>query len=83
MGDQHNHYRAGGTWGICDECGFKFRLDALRKRWDGMMVCSKDYETRHPQEVPRRVPVKERAITREIRPETIVEITEPVTVEDL
>ena len=25
----------------------------LRKRWDGMMVCSRDWETRHPQDFVR------------------------------
>jgi len=41
---------------ICDACGFKFKASDLRKRWDGLMVCSKDYEIRHPmdfQRVPR------------------------------
>ena len=32
---------------ICDVCGFKFKAAQLRKRWDGYMVCSHDYETRH------------------------------------
>ena len=36
---------------ICDECGFEFRSDELRKRWDGAMVCWKDWEPRHPQEL--------------------------------
>jgi hypothetical protein len=35
---------------ICDVCGFKFKGDELRKRWDGLMVCSDDWEARHPQE---------------------------------
>ena len=48
-----------GTWNVvCDVCGFKFKADELRKRWDGMMVCSRDYEERHPQELIR--PIKER-----------------------
>jgi hypothetical protein len=40
----------GDTNAICDECGFKFKGSMLRKRWDGAMVCSKDWETRHPQD---------------------------------
>lgn len=35
---------------ICDCCGWKFKQSQLRKRWDGAMVCSADYETRHPQD---------------------------------
>ena len=33
---------------ICDVCGFKFKASKLLKRWDGYMVCEKDYELRHP-----------------------------------
>lgn len=33
---------------ICDVCGFKFKASMLSKRWDGLMVCRHDYETRHP-----------------------------------
>lgn len=39
-----------GTWAVnCDVCGFRFPSDKLRKRWDGVMACDKDWETRHPQ----------------------------------
>ena len=39
-----------GTWATnCDVCGFRFPSNKLRKRWDGVMVCEKDWETRHPQ----------------------------------
>lgn len=44
---------------ICDVCGFKFKSFQLRKRWDGLMVCSKDFEHRHPQDlakVPKESP---------------------------
>lgn len=48
-------YSAGwksGRWSaICDVCGFRFHSDRLQKRWDGLMVCKKDYETRHPQDL--------------------------------
>ncbi len=43
-----------GQWNIiCDVCGFKFKSGEVRKRWDGLMVCSKDYETDHPQKYLR------------------------------
>lgn len=48
-----NTYRTGGTYGLCQECGFKFRMSELRKRWDGFMVCKEDWEPRHPQEFVR------------------------------
>ncbi len=33
----------------CDVCGFWFPREDIQTRWDGLAVCSKDYETRHPQ----------------------------------
>lgn len=53
-------YKAGwkpGRWSaICDVCGFKFHSDRLTKRWDGLMVCHKDNETRHPADLLRVTP---------------------------
>jgi hypothetical protein len=43
--------RAGGSYSynvICDVCGFKFKNNQLRKRWDGLYVCKDDWEARHP-----------------------------------
>jgi len=40
----------GDHWVICDVCGFKVRASQSLKRWDGLLVCHKDWETRHPQE---------------------------------
>ena len=40
-----------GSWNvICDACGRKFQADQLQMRWDGLMVCSGDWETRQPQD---------------------------------
>jgi len=44
------YHAPGDPNAICDECGFKFKLSQLRKRWDGAMVCSEDWEPRHPQD---------------------------------
>jgi len=39
-----------GNWKVvCDVCGFWFPSSEMKKRWDGLMVCSKDFEARHPQ----------------------------------
>lgn len=38
---------------ICDVCGFEYKASKLRKRWDGLMVCKDDWETRHPQDLYR------------------------------
>ena len=51
-----------GDWNaICDVCGFKFKGSELRRRWDGFMVCSADYEQRHPQDLIRSRPEKQSA----------------------
>lgn len=46
-----------GTWNvICDVCGIKYKANEVKKRWDGLIVCDDDWETRHPQEFVRAVP---------------------------
>ena len=46
-----------GDWNaICDVCGFKFKASQLKKRWDGFMVCDKDWERRHPQDFLKAKP---------------------------
>lgn len=41
-----------GKWlAICDVCGFKFYNTELQKNWQGLMVCHKDYESRHMQDL--------------------------------
>lgn len=48
-----------GRWrAICDRCGFQFKSDELKLEWDGLRVCSKCWETRHPQELIRVRPEK-------------------------
>ena len=38
-----------GDWNaICDVCGFKFKASQMRRRWDGLMTCQSDWETRNP-----------------------------------
>ena len=44
---KHNYYKAGDHNAICDMCGFKFKASQLKKTWNGFMVCSADFETRH------------------------------------
>ena len=50
-----------GTWKVvCDVCGFWFASDKIKDRWDGLKVCHKDWEIKHPQ------------LTIKVFPETIV-----------
>jgi len=48
-----NGYIPGDYYVICDVFGFKVRASDTRKRWDNARVCSKDWETRHPQDYVR------------------------------
>lgn len=48
-----NNYRAGDYYVICDVCGFKIRASETRRRWDNLRVCTKDWESRHPQDFVR------------------------------
>ncbi len=49
-----NSFYKPGSWNIiCDVCGFKFKAEKVRKRWDGLMVCKSDYEGDHPQKFLR------------------------------
>lgn len=47
------YFKAGSWNAVCDACGFRFKSHQLKKRWDGLMVCSKDYELDHPQKYLR------------------------------
>lgn len=39
-----------GNWKVaCQSCGFWYPSSEIKKRWDGLLVCEKDFETRHPQ----------------------------------
>lgn len=53
---KRNTYRKGDWLAVCDSCGRVFYASALRKRWDNMMVCKDDYETRNPQDFARGIP---------------------------
>lgn len=46
-------YIPGDFWRICDQCGFRYRASQTLKRWDGLIVCRADFETRHPQDFVR------------------------------
>jgi hypothetical protein len=45
-----DYYNSGNYNAICDECGKKFKFEQLKKRWDGLFVCPRDWEPRHPQD---------------------------------
>lgn len=47
------YFKSGGFNALCDVCGFKFKSNELKKRWDGLMVCEGDFEHDHPQKFLR------------------------------
>ncbi len=43
-----------GQWkAVCDVCGQRFDNIDMQKRWDGLMVCKRDWEPRQPQDFVR------------------------------
>lgn len=52
-------YRPGDYYLQCDRCGFKIRRSDARKTWDGLLVCGKDWEPRHPQDYIKVTPDKQ------------------------
>lgn len=60
------------VFGICDTCGFRYKLNQLKKNSYGMMVCPTDYEGQydlknHPQNRSPRI--EERYFIKDARPE--------------
>lgn len=48
------NYFSSGEWNVtCDVCSEKIKSSEARRRWDGLLVCSDDYEERHPQDFVR------------------------------
>ena len=49
-------YYKSGSWNfICEVCGQQYKAEQMRKRWDGVITCPKDWEPRHPQDFVRGV----------------------------
>lgn len=48
-----NYFKSGEWNVICMVCNRKIKASASLKRWDGLIVCHDDYETRHPMDFLR------------------------------
>lgn len=46
-------YKKGDWNALCDVCGRQYKASRLKLRWDGLRVCNKDFELRHPQDFVR------------------------------
>ncbi len=68
-----NYFISGEFNLYCDVCSKKIKAHEAKHRWDGLIVCEKDYETRQPQDfvrarqdqitVPFSRPVEARTLT--------------------
>jgi hypothetical protein len=75
-------YEPGNYWAVCDRCGIDHRISEMKETWDGLLVCERDWEPRHPQEFIRAVADKV-APDGDIRPppaqDTFIEVSYSVT----
>lgn len=53
---RRTYWKSGDYSALCDVCSRKFKASQLKLRWDGLRVCSEDWEVRHPQELIRSIP---------------------------
>lgn len=73
-----------GKWNVvCDRCGFEFHNSELRKEWTGLMVCSQDFDKRHPQDFVRGVHDRQSVPWVRPDPEPVFLTTNEVTASDL
>jgi hypothetical protein len=49
------YWKAGDNNATCDRCGKPFKASQLKHTWDGLYVCARDWEPRHPQDYVRGV----------------------------
>jgi hypothetical protein len=64
---------AKNVYGVCDVCGFRYKLNQLKKNSYGLMVCNNDFDgsydlKNHPQNKSPRIDEKD--FIRDIRPES-------------
>jgi hypothetical protein len=52
---KYNTYVNGDWNAICDDCGWEYKASELKSRWDGLRVCYRCWEPRHPQDFVRGV----------------------------
>jgi NAD-dependent SIR2 family protein deacetylase len=61
------------AYGLCDQCGQRYKLKRLKKQWDGIKSCPQCYDTKHPQLQPKNRPADPEAL-RDPRPNTDIEV---------
>ncbi len=43
-----NYYELGSANFICDKCGQKWKTSQRKKEWNGLIVCERCYDPKHP-----------------------------------
>jgi|TARA_Y100001963_G_C6619636_1_gene371073 hypothetical protein len=56
------------SYGICDITGFRYKLQDMKKTWDGLLVGPDQWSPKHPQLMPKSSPNDPQAI-RNARPD--------------
>jgi len=75
---RYDYYKPGDWNAICEVCGQKFKASKLKRRWDGLLVCKRDWEPRHPQDFVRGVKDKQSVpFTRKETPDSVVHLCGP------
>ncbi len=70
-----DYFKMGDNNCICDRCGFKYKASELKQTWDGLYVCEKDWEPRHPQDFVRGVEdIQEPLLSRSESPDSFVSV---------
>ena len=73
-----NEYRPGSYNVICQRCGFKYKIEQVRKEWTGLLVChgprtNDCWEQRNPADLSRPTrPVRRLAWTRPEQPDQFI-----------
>jgi hypothetical protein len=49
------YWKAGDNNATCDRCGKPFKASELKRTWDNLYVCARDWEPRHPQDYVKGV----------------------------
>ena len=63
--------------GICDRCGFKYKLLDLKEEWTGLLVCDECWDAKDPLEFPTNFPTDPESV-RNPSPDDDVEASDGV-----
>jgi hypothetical protein len=62
------------AYGICDITGFRYKLNDMKKTWDGLLVGPDQWSPKHPQLDRKPAPIDPQAL-KNARPDNSVDYT--------